>query len=445
MALDGFGFSPLCVEAVGAGSFEAGGGRFEHLLSAPGAAAISARPAIAGAWAQLQLEAGVVSGGGDSLLERPAAQLCEGVLKPQRACTFQVEEHRHAALLVEYRTFQDSDRRRVAFANVDRYSMQFVTGWPDYDCTLSSLEWEIGTARVLGLPVPSLAPFVGMKIGNSNPPMYVDRHGDNLARVETEGGYFRLAHDAWLSTVFADCAYHGLRVSREVQGLFRACIPLPAERVAFDRRPWATRRGLVPDATLAAGVGPDRLVECKFLHWGVTTYTKADLEHERRCRSVERRAEAVHGEYVNKARRLDARHCGTVPGTAPGPVEARLLGLGEVQPLVVGHYGEVSAFVDELADLAAEFGARKHWRAMRCRDPGTAKGIILQVLRRSWGMAAFRENARLVARRLGRVNDARAQSSVVNTACERRQLRRRYEYASEHHRYGSGRRGSRSP
>ena len=171
----------------------------------------------------------------------------------------------------------------------------------------------------------------------------------------------------------------------------------------------------------------------------------ADLEHERRCRSVERRAEAVHGEYVNKARRLDARHCGTVPGTAPGPVEARLLGLGEVQPLVVGHYGEVSAFVDELADLAAEFGSRKHWRAMRCRDPGTAKGIILQVLRRSWGMAAFRENARLVARRLGRVNDARAQSFVVNTACERRQLRRRYEYASEHHRYGSGRRGSRSP
>ena len=88
---------------------------------------------------------------------------------------------------------------------------------------------------------------------------------------------------------------------------------------------------------------------------------------------MERRAEAVHGEYVDKARKLDARHCGTVPGTAPGPVEARLLGLGEVQPMVVGHYGEVGAFVDELADLAAEFGARKHWRAMRCRDPEAAR------------------------------------------------------------------------
>ena len=27
-----------------------------------------------------------------------------------------------------------------------------------------------------------------------------------------------------------------------------------------------------------------------------------------------RHTEAVHGEYVDKARKLDARHCGTVPG-----------------------------------------------------------------------------------------------------------------------------------
>ena len=158
-------------------------------------------------------------------------------------------------------------------------------------------------------------------------------------------------------------------------------------------------------------------------------------------RSVERRAEAVHGEYVNKARKLDARHCGTVPGTAPGPVEARLLGLGEVQPLVVGHYGEVSAFVDELADLAAEFGARKHWRAMRCRDPETAKGIILQVLRRSWGMAAFRENARLVVRRLTWVQDARAPALVSNSATDRVRMGRRYENAMEHHPRQVGGRG----
>ena len=53
----------------------------------------------------------------------------------------------------------------------------------------------------------------------------------------------------------------------------------------------------------------------------------------------------------------------------------------------------VSGYVDELLELAADAGADKHWQSMRCRDPDTARGIILQVLRRSWGMAAFRENA----------------------------------------------------
>ena len=82
--------------------------------------------------------------------------------------------------------------------------MQFVYGWPDYDCAVSNLEWEIGTARVLGLPVPSLAPYLGMVIGTSR--LRVDAHGDNLARVETKGGYWRWAHDGWLETVYADCA-----------------------------------------------------------------------------------------------------------------------------------------------------------------------------------------------------------------------------------------------
>ena len=152
----------------------------------------------------------------------------------------------------------------------------------------------------------------------------------------------------------------------------------------------------------------------------------------------------MHDDYVKAAAKLDAAHCGTLPGARPGPVELKLASLGPVQPLVVGHYGEMGGYVDELLELAADAGADKHWQSMRCRDLDTARGIILQVLRRSWwGMAAFRENARLVVRRHGRVNDARAQSFVVNTACERRQLRRRYEYASEHHRYGPGRRGSR--
>ena len=119
---------------------------------------------------------------------------------------------------------------------------------------------------------------------------------------------------------------------------------------------------------------------------------------------------------------------------ASGPVELKLASLGPVQPLVVGHYGEMGGYVDGLLELAADAGADKHWQSMRCRDPDTARGIILQVLRRSWGMAAFRENARLIVRRLGRVGDARASATIRNSESTHRRLRRVYENAAEHYR-----------
>ena len=78
---------------------------------------------------------------------------------------------------------------------------------------------------------------------------------------------------------------------------------------------------------------------------------------------------------------------------------------------------------------------------MRYRDPDEARGIIMQVLRRdaghgAWGMgmAAFRENARLIVRRLGRVGDARASAVIRNSESTHHRLRRVYENAAEHHR-----------
>ena len=54
-------------------------------------------------------------------------------------------------------------------------------------------------------------------------------------------------------------------------------------------------------------------------------------------------------------------------------------------------------------------------------------------------MIAFRENARLVVRRLAWVRDARAPALVVNLARDRDRMGRRYENAMEHHpRSGGG-------
>ena len=53
---------------------------------------------------------------------------------------------------------------------------------------------------------------------------------------------------------------------------------------------------------------------------------------------MQRRADKVHAEYVKKAIDLDSAYCGTTAGSRPGPSEQRLIGLGPVRPLVLGHY-----------------------------------------------------------------------------------------------------------
>ena len=44
----------------------------------------------------------------------------------------------------------------------------------------------------------------------------------------------------------------------------------------------------------------------------------------------------------------------------------------------------MGGYVGELLEMAADAGANAHWQSMRYRDPEAARGVILQVLRRSW-------------------------------------------------------------
>ena len=215
-------------------------------------------------------------------------------------------------------------------------------------------------------------------------------------------------------------------------GLFRGVLPDPAARRQFDGLPFRTRRGMVPDGRVTLRMA-ELFVELKFLHWGTTTHSDAHLRHASRCRSVTVRAAKVHGEYVKKASDLDAKFCGTSAAERPGPVESRLAAFGTVRPVVVGHYGELSPFFEELIDAAADSGAEKHWRRMRCDSPAIARGFIVQMLRRSWGMAAFRANARLVTRRLQHIRGTAVPMYADPLSRARRRFRRRRDYASEQH------------
>ena len=142
---------------------------------------------------------------------------------------------------------------------------------------------------------------------------------------------------------------------------------------------------------------------------------------------MQRRTDKVHAEYIGKAIDLGRAYCCTTAGSRPGsPFEQRLIALGPVRPLVLGHYGELSTFFEELLSTAADAGAQEHWRGMRCASTEDVRGLIVSMLLRSWGMAAFRLNARLVIWWLLQ------HVSYSSFARVRRRIRRRCGYASEH-------------
>ena len=120
---------------------------------------------------------------------------------------------------------------------------------------------------------------------------------------------------------------------------------------------------------------------------------------------------------ASKAQRLDREFCATHPGVV-GPVERRLLGFGPVRGLVFGHWGEASPRVTELMLAAAEVGSCRHWRSMRAANPAAAIGSLVWLLRRRWGIDAWRAHARPLLDRLEYVG-AGAQAAAERRATAR--------------------------
>ena len=148
-------------------------------------------------------------------------------------------------------------------------------------------------------------------------------------------------------------------------------------------------------------------MELKTLHFGTSTYPNV----EQRCEAVARRARGLHSEYVGSARHLDTRHNGTAPGD-DGPVTRKLLSYGVVRGLVFGAWGEASPDVERLLSTLARAGARHRWRAMGSTDEASAIGCLAWLMRRRWGMAALRENARLKLDRLSWVGRGAANAAT---------------------------------
>ena len=268
----------------------------------------------------------------------------------------------------------------------------------------------------------------------------LDAYGSQLTCATLPGDGYRSCHDGWLAHVLADLRDMGVPCEREVAGLFRGLL-LPVAARVFDAMPWRQRRGMVPDARIrlkdAEGAVQLLLAELKFVHVGPTRYSAQILNRDGRCQAAHERCRTIQREYVDEAQQLDRDLLGVRPGALPGPVERRLVGYGEVRAMVVGSFGECSAFVHELAGKAALAGAHKHCRTLRCASPDDARSVLVAMLRRSWGMAALRANAQLVIGRLDLVGGLGAAMALRADPGRRRAMWRRRDRAGEHAGWGA--------
>ena len=113
----------------------------------------------------------------------------------------------------------------------------------------------------------------------------------------------------------------------------------------------------------------------------------------RKERAVDRRADALQQEYLDKARKADRRYNGVLPGVV-GPVEQRLLGLGEVRGVVAGNFGEVSGvthlLLAHLATCRVRVAGPTRGRKGVMRSEDAERALAISSLRRRLGVATVR-------------------------------------------------------
>ena len=341
------------------------------------------------AWEGLQADLGAEPGG---VLIHPAAGAGKESERLQRDVTWLRETGRFKQLDVEIRSLAITDMRLQAWANLDSFSTAWVTCWPQRDCYLTNDEFLEVSARYLGLPSPACEVQAGSPITGTH--QTLDRFGCNLSSLPLPGDGWREQHDSIKWRIAQDAKGAGVPVRPEVYGLFAACIPQHGRRI-FDALPVRKQQGLVPDLELSFqwdGIGPERqlLFEFKTLHYGSSTYRVPDG----RCQAVARRANALPGEYIRKARAVDAKYCGILQGE-DGPVQLRLRRYDPVKGLVFGHFGEASPDVHKLVSALA--------RAAALRSAGaddTRHGLLSWFYKRRWSITAVRAAARLTLARL---------------------------------------------
>ena len=280
------------------------------------------------------------------------------------------------------------NRQEAAFLSANKLNMQFVGVPSMFGTAMDTALFREAWACYLGEASPACSHWIGWTFKPSRGKRRsVDMYGDNVARSHVRGDGWRTRHDAfkWAIIQLADWCQYKLHV--EPANMF---LPFIRQRDDFMAKRARKRQGLIPDLF---DVQRNVMMDVKGFSWG-DHYRPIRFYKARRCRAVERRSEAVDGEYRKKAVKID-REYNDWQGTGPGPVEHHLIQYGVVEGLAIGAHGEGSDTLMALVDRMAERGATRRYRDLGYGSAKSAWPMIKQHILMRLGVEAIRGCARL--------------------------------------------------
>ena len=314
-----------------------------------------------------------------------------------------------------------STRAAWAWKQRDKVSSAWLLACPGTDTKLSSKEFTEAAASNLCLHSPACASRVGEIVkGRVN----IDPYGDNIQATCLRGDHWRTRHNWLVQFIHRACMWAGVPAEMEVFNLFSGLV----RQEGLSRMERAQQRqSLVPDLRIAispqavadaevardlrmraGGGGAVRggggtveggvLHEVKTISCSKTRYKPNFLK-----RAVDARADLLPQEYISKARGADQKH-NQIPAGTIGPVERKLLELGEVRGIVSGNFGEVSedthALVAALATCRVRVAGVSRGRKGHMRTEEGERSLAISALRRRLGVLTVRCQAHSLLGRL---------------------------------------------
>ena len=220
-------------------------------------------------------------------------------------------------------------------------------------------------------------------------------YGEVVQATALPGDHWRKRHDRFKMMVQRLCVWSGLDCEVEVFNLFAGSIPQEGlSRMERGRK----IQSIVPDLRISLPIEGNlvpSLHEIKIISSCKTRYAPHRRGQEA-TKAVDIRAGQLHQSYVAKARATDRAYCGTAEGTV-GPVERKLASMGEVEGLVVGAFGEVSAathaLITHMATSRVQVARPQLGRRGQLRSEKAEIAITTAFLRRTFSICAVKGQA----------------------------------------------------